>query len=315
MNLDQFKHSVALDALSLTSVLTPLLHQYRTGLDQAVLANRVRVEMSVVHHGNAEDAWMAVPADGEAGFMKGAVRVSLQLQKTLRCWLQMHWFADAENLTDTAKTTQLLAYLACKLYTPRAKDAYAYDLLDDWSSAALERNIKSDMPDALARVANLLRISGKHDLADYYDPSHASWFVSEIERNGKMFREILARESRIVHAWVPLIGARVKEKQLENARRETRIALNEIFRRGEDLGYLAPLFEIEVVAALELYIGRPIGRSLSLAGNPERAPESVALLCGRDNSNVIPFPVTTRLEQRKPRRIVPFSLIDAEEAA
>lgn len=45
MNLDQFKHSVALDALSLTSVLTPLLHQYRTGLDQAVLANRVRVEM------------------------------------------------------------------------------------------------------------------------------------------------------------------------------------------------------------------------------------------------------------------------------
>jgi hypothetical protein len=315
MNLDQFKHSVALDALSLTSVLTPLLHQYRTGLDQAVLANRVRVEMSVVHHGNAEDAWMAVPADGEAGFMKGAVRVSLQLQKTLRCWLQMQWFADAENLTDTAKTTQLLAYLACKLYTPRAKDAYAYDLLDDWSSAALERNIKSDMPDALARVANLLRISGKHDLADYYDPSHASWFVSEIERNGKMFREILARESRIVHAWVPLIGARVKEKQLENARRETRIALNEIFRRGEDLGYLAPLFEIEVVAALELYIGRPIGRSLSLAGNPERAPESVALLCGRDNSNVIPFPVMTRLEQRKPRRIVPFSLIDAEEAA
>jgi hypothetical protein len=139
--------------------------------------------------------------------------------------------------------------------------------------------------------------------------------VSEIERNGKMFREILARESRIVHAWVPLIGARVKEKQLENARRETRIALNEIFRRGEDLGYLAPLFEIEVVAALELYIGRPIGRSLSLAGNPERAPESVALLCGRDNSNVIPFPVMTRLEQRKPRRIVPFSLIDAEEAA
>lgn len=315
MNLDQFQHSVSLDALSLTSVLTPLLHQYRTGLDQAVLANRVHVEMSVIHHGNPEDAWTAVPADGEAGFMKAAVRVSLQLQKTLRCWLQMQWFADAENLADTARTTQLLAYLACKPYHPKAKDAYAYDLLDDWSNSAIERSIKGDMPDVLGRISNLLRILGRHDLADFYDPTHSSWFAGEIERNGKMFRDILARESRIIHAWVPLIGAKLTQRQLDDARRETRIAMNEIFRRGEDLAYLAPLFEIEAVAALELYIGRPIGRSLTLTGNPERAPDSVALLCGRDNSNVIPFPVMTRIEQRKPRRIVPYSLLEADKAA
>ncbi len=315
MNLDQFKHSVSLDALSLTSVLTPLLHQYRTGLDQAVLANRVQVEMSVVYHGSPEDAWTAVPADGEAGFMKAAVSVSLQLQKTLRCWLQMQWFADAKNLADTARTTQLLAYLACKPYHAKAKEAYAYDLLDDWSNSAIERSIRVDMPDALARISNLLRILGKHDLADFYNPTHSSWFAGEIERNGKMFRDILARESRIVRAWVPLIGSKLTQKQLDDARRETRYALNEIFRRGEDLSHLTPLFEIEVVAALELYIGRPIGRSLTLTGNPERAPGSVALLCGRDNSNVIPFPVMTRLEQRKPRRIVPYSLIEADKAA
>jgi hypothetical protein len=315
MNLDQFKHCVALDALSLTSVLTPLLHQYRTGLDKAVLANRVEVEMTVTHQGNAEDAWRAVPADGEAGFMKGAVRVSLQLQKTLRCWLQMHWFADAENFADTAKTTQLLAYLACKPFHPKAKDAYAYDLLDDWSTSAIDRSIRADMPDVLARVSNQLRILGQHDLADYYDPSHASWFVSEIERNGKLFYEILARESRIVHAWVPRIGKAMTPKQLDEARRETGIALNEIFRRGEDLSYLRPLFEMEAVAALELYIGRPVGRSLSLTGNPERNPEATAILGGAVASNVIPFPAKPASMKLSRGRVVPYSLLDVDEAA
>lgn len=306
MKLDQFKHSVALDALSLTSVLTPLLHQYRTGLDQAILANRVEVDMSVVLPGSAEDTWSAVPADGEPGFMKAAIRVSVQLQKTMRCWLQMHWFASPENLADTARTAQLVAYLACKPYYPKAKNAYAYDLLDDWSTSAIDRSIRADMPDVLARVSNQLRILGRHELADYYDPSHASWFVSEIERNGQLFYELLARESRLVHAWVPLIGAKVTDRQLDEARRETRVALNEIFRRGEDLSYLAPLFEMEVVAALEMYIGKPVSRTLTLSGNPERSPQELTASFPPPPAKVIPFP--------RPRRVA-YSLIEEEKAA
>jgi len=315
MNLDQFKHSVSLDALSLTSVLTPLLHQYRPGLDQSVLANRVDVELSIIQNGDVENTWTAVPADGEAGFIKAAVRVSLQLQKTFRCWLQMHWFSNPENFSDTAKTTQLLAYLACKLYYPKAKDAYAYDLLDDWSSSTIERNIRTDMPDVLSRVSNQLRILGQHDLADYYDPSHASWFISETERNGKLFYDILARESRIVHAWVPLIGATVTNRQRDEATKQTRIALNEIFRRGEDLAYLAQVFEIEVVAALELYIGRPVSRSLVLTGNPERNPESTRILGKGIAPNVIPFPVNPRLWNQQRQRVTAYPLIEADKAA
>lgn len=315
MNLDQFKHSVALDALSLTSVLTPLLHQYRTGLDQAVLANRVEVGMSVSHEGDATDSWTAVPADGEPGFMKAAVRVSVQLQKTMRCWLQMHWFANPDNFADTARTTQLLAYLACKPFYPKAKDAYAYDLLDDWSTSAIDRSIRSDMSDVLARVSNQLRILGRHELADYYDPAHTSWFVSEIQRNAKMFYDLLVRESRLVHAWVPLIGAMPTQRQLDEARRETRIALNEAFRRGEDLSYLAPLFELETAAALELYIGRPVGRKLTLTGNPERQPEALALRNNVEQAKVLPFPGRNPQTEPKRPRIVPFSLIDYDVAA
>ncbi len=315
MKLDPFKHSIALDALSLTSVLTPLLHQYRTGLDQAVLANRIQVDLAVTHSGNVEEVWTAVPATTEAGFMKAAVRVSIQLQKTLRCWLQLHWLANTANLEDTAKSAQLLAYLACKPFYPRAKDAYAYDLLDDWSNAAIDRSIRSDMPDVLSSASGLLRIHGRHDLADYYNPAHTTWFVSEIEKNGRLFYDLLTRESRIVHAWVPLIGLKPSNRQLDTARYETRVALNEVFRRTEDLSYLSPLFEIEVVAALELYIGRPVSRSLVLTGNPERNPESNALLNGDETRKVLPFPVNPRPFAQQTRRPVPFPLIEADKAA
>jgi hypothetical protein len=306
MKLDQFKHSVALDALSLTSVLTPLLHQYRTGLDQAVLANRVKLEMSVGYEEDVEDSWLAVPADGEYGFMKAAVRVSVQLQKTMRCWLQMHWFADADNFADTAKTAQLGAYLACKPYYPKAKNAYSYDLLDDWSTSAIDRSIRVDLPDVLSRVSSQLRILGRHELADFYNPSHTSWFVREIDRNGRLFYELLTRESRIVRAWVPYIGAKMSERQIEEARRETRIALNGIFHRAEDLGYLQPVFEIEAVAAIEAYIGRKLGRQLRISGNPETAPQSMA--------KVIPFPTPEELDRLR-RRVHPYELVEADKAA
>lgn len=293
MQLDQFKHSVALDALSLTSVLTPLLHQYRTGLDQAVLANQVQIDMSVDYQGNAADAWMAVPADGENGFMKVAARVSLQLQKTLRAWLQMHWFSNPENLADTARTAPLIGYLACRLYTPKTKGVYNYDLLDDWSASAIERHIRTDMSDVLARISNQLRILGRHDLADYYNPEHVTWFIGEVQRNRKQLLELLARETRIINAWVPLLGKVLASKHIEAARRETRIALNEILRRGEDLSWLAPVFEIEAVAAVETYIGRPAGRRLTLSGAPVDAPREAAM------AKVIPFPT---LEQRLARQ-------------
>jgi hypothetical protein len=310
MNLDSFKHSLALDALSLTSVLTPLLHQYRAGIDESVLANRIDLEMTVSRPGPVDDVWMAVPADGQYGFIKVATRVSVQLQRMMRCWLQMHWFANPENLADRARTTQLLAYLAAKPFYPKVKNAYGYDLLDDRSMGAMDRSIRSDMGDVLGRAANLMRILGEHELADFYNPAHASWFVEEIQRNSKLFYEILTRESRILHAWIPIIGRKPTERQLESARRETRTALNEIFRRGDDLGYLLPLFELEIVAVLEEYIGRPVSRVLTLRGNPQREPQNSA---APQPGKVIPFPKPA--SQRRRHSMIPFPLIDIDQAA
>ncbi len=276
MRFDSFQHAVALDALSLTSVLTPLLHQYRTGLDEAVLANRVEVGLRVSREGDAADDWTAVPCSGDIGFMRVATRVSVQLQKTLRCWLQLNWFANPKNFLDIERTVQIVAYLACKPFYPKAKEGYAYDLLDDWSTNSIQRSLKTDMPDVLARVSSQLRILGIHELADFYDPCHAAWFLDQIDRKGHLFYEILAREAKIIHTWVPLIGRIPSEKELLQARHATSVALNEILRRGEDLSSLGPLFEMETLAAIEAHIGKPASRKLELTGNPVKHPESAA---------------------------------------
>lgn len=315
MNLNAFKHTVSLEALSLTSVLTPLLHQYRASLKQTILAERVQVEIGVNRPGDVANIWQAVPADGQYGFIKVATRVSVQLQKMMRCWVQMHWFASTENLADTARTTQVLAYLACKPFYPKVKNAYGYDLLDDWSVSAIDRSIRTDMGDVVSRAGSLLRVLGQHELADYYDPAHTTWFVEEIQRNAKLFYQILSREAKILQAWVPLIGRKVTERELEEARKETRMALNEIFRRGEDLSYLAPLFEMEVLAAIELYIGRPVSRTLTLSGNPEHTPQAIALTGEETTAKVIPFPVRPKPMVGRRPSVAPFPLIEHDKAA
>ncbi|MBZ2183773.1 MAG: hypothetical protein K7J46_03610 [Bryobacter sp.] len=310
MNLDSFKHCLALDALSLTSVLTPLLHQYRAGIDESLLANRIDLEMTVSRPGPVDDVWMAVPADGQYGFIKVATRVSVQLQKMLRCWLQMHWFARPGNLADRTRTAQLLAYLAAKPFFPKVKNAYGYDLLDDKSMSAMERSVRCDISDVLGRASNLMRILGEHELADYYDPAHAARFLEEVQYNSKLFFEILTRESRILHAWIPLIGRKPTERQLELARRETRTALNDLFRRGDDLAYLLPLFELEILAALEAYIGRPVSRVLTLRGNPRHEPQKIAV---SRTGNVIPFPKPIPRRRRYP--IIALPLTGGDRAA
>ena len=313
--INRFQHSVALDALSLTSVVTPLLHHYRAGLEHTILANRMQLDLTLSYRANPSEAWCAVPADGQVGFMKPAIRVSMQIQRSLRCWLEMFWFAGADNFSDTHRAAQVLGYLACRPYFPKAKNNYAYDLLDDWSTKSIERSVRAELPESLTRASGMLRILGHHDLADFYDPAHAKWFAAEIERDGQFFFDLLGREARIIKAWVPYIGAPMNPARLAASRHETAMALSGILHRGDSLAALAPVFEIEAVAALDLYIGRPSSRSLTLTGNPERNPEAVALLCGESPRNVRSFPVKPRLSQQVSGLVVPFPLIDAEKAA
>ena len=315
MKINQFKHAVALDALSLGSVVTPLLHHYRVGLEQTVLADRVRLSLALSYSGDPAGSWSAVPQDGQAGFMKPAIRVSMHLQKSLRCWLEMFWFSGQDSFTDTTRAAQFLGYLACRPYHPKAKDAYAYDPLDNWSTKSIVRSIRTELPDVLSRASGMLRILGHHDLADFYSPRHAAWFADEIARTDQFLFDLFTREARIINAWVPHIGAALKPTQLTASRHETAGALNGIFHRGDGLGALAPVFEIEAFTALDNYIGRPSGRSFTLTGKPERNPEAVALPGGQLPRNLLPFPVKPRLSQRASGLMVPFPLIDADRAA
>lgn len=290
MNFNHFEHRVAVDVMSMPTVVTPLLHHYRTGLSESIFAQRMNLDLQVDFQGNAEEIWSSVPRSGQKHFISCAKVVSVQLQRMLRAWTQLLWCSNVENLRDTERTTQVIGYLASRPFYPKNKDAYGYDLLDDAAVASILRGVKINIAEPLSMVSNQLRILGEHALADFYSPEHHDWFASEIESNSKLMFEFIAREKRILHAWIPMLGLGQPEKMLDRAREETRVALSQFPRRESDWSFLVPAIEMEATAGIEIQTERPLSRQLTLTGSPERAPESQALLSTSPRNNVIEFP-------------------------
>lgn len=300
MNFNHFEHRIVVDATSMPTVVMPLLHHYRTGLSESVFAQRMHLDLRIDFQGDADEIWGSVPRSGQKHFMLGAKVVSVQLQKVMRAWTHLLWCSDVQNLRDTDRTTQVLGYLASRPFYPKNKDAYGYDLLDDACVASIRRGAKIDMAETLTMICNQLRILGEHALADFYSPNHHEWFGQELEANSKMMFEFLAREKRILHAWIPMLGLGRPEKMVERARHETRVALSQFPRRDADWTFLAPALELEATAGIEVLMERPLSRQLSLAGSPERAPESQALLSTRPRTNLIEFPGARPVPQSAP---------------
>ena len=290
MNFNRFEHKLALDAMSLASVVTPLLHHYRTGLSESVFASRMWLDLTIDCPGNADRIWSSVPARGQAHFIPVARQVSVQMQQMMRAWTHLLWCSNVENLRDTTRTTQVLAYVGSRPFYPKIRDAYSHDLLNEQSVASIRRTAKTYIADPLTLVSNQLRILGEHALADFYSPRHHSWFNKELDGHSKLLFDFIVREGRILNAWIPLLGLGRPEKAIERAREESRVALAQFPRREMDWSFLVPAIELEATAGIEAHIGRPVSRQLILSGSPERSPESQALLSTRLRNNVIEFP-------------------------
>jgi hypothetical protein len=305
MKLSTFTHQVAIDAPALPTVLTPLLHHYRAGLQPSIFANRMTLTMDVAYEGDPNAAWALVPKDGEAFHLRAAAKLSVQLQRALRAWLQFAWCANTENLCDVTRTTAILAYGASRPYIPKTKMSYGYDLLEDTVVAGLHRSIRMDIAEQLASVQAQLRILGHHNLADYYCPFHAEWFSQEAKKGHKLLYDILAREARIIEAWIPLMGHPLHPLRFEHAMNETRIALRQLIGREGDYSYLALALAIEATTAMDLALDREAPRRLLLSGNPEKNVPAGALPFHAAPAPALQFPVPHDA-RRRGAKVIPF---------
>ncbi len=274
---------MALDALCLGTAVAPLLHHYRTSPEAGKLERKIAVELLLRPEPRGEEVWPRVPADGKAGFLRGMTRVSVEIQRALRCWIQLLWLGDLENLEDLERSARVAAYLALRPYHPKAKNAYAYDLLEDSHWRSIHRSVESELGFVLETIATHARLCGRHDLADYYAPRRAACLAKQVQKSPGVFGEVLVRENRLIKAWAPLVGKALDEDKLAQAREEVAPALRGIFRRDDDWRFLTPLLEIEATAGLEAHLKRPPSRRLEIRIRPQS---------GRDASprNVIEFP-------------------------
>lgn len=298
MKLSPFFHQVSLDAPTLPTVLTPLLHHYRAGLQPSLFANRMTLSLEVHYDADPAEAWSLVPKDKEPFHLRAIAKLSVHLQRTLRAWLAFHWCANTENLCDVDKTMQILAYAASKPFTPKTKMSFGYDLLESEVVAGLHRSIRLSIADPLASVQAQLRILGHHKLADYYSPAHAEWFAGEARKNHKILYEIYARELRLIEAWVLLMGHPLERRSFEKAMNETMICLRQLIRRESDYTHLAPMLAIEATSAMDLALDREAPRRLLLTGNPERNVPAGALPLYAAYPAALEFPVPADTQRR-----------------
>ncbi|GAB4372551.1 MAG: hypothetical protein OHK0021_14920 [Bryobacter sp.] len=289
MKLATLNHELSLDALALGTALSPLLEQYTTSPVAQDLAPRVSVQLHLYRPGTVNAVWSAAPRDGSAGFLRAMTKLSVEIQRAFRNWLQLLWVSDLDNLRDTDRSAQVAAYLALRPFYPKSKNAYGYDLLEDGCLKSIERNVKLYISGVLEVFSTRLRLAGEHALADFYAPRHANWFVENALKSPKHLYEILAREEKLIRLWAPFLGREASELdseiKWESAREEVASHLRAILRRDDDWRFLAPLFEMEATAGLERHLDWPVTRRLEIFLRPLGEPHTRA--------NVIPFP--TRL--------------------
>ncbi len=287
------RHDMNLEALSLGTALAPLLHHYRTAPTQSLLANRIELSLELSYPGDPLAHWTAAPNPKETGYFRAVTLLSVEIQKALRAWIGCLWNSQLDNLRDTERTTQVAAYLALRPHYPKSKNALGYDALEDISLGTLQRSLRTHMADALGPIATQLRLLGEHDLADFYSPSHATWFADNAVKTPKLLLNLLAREHKMIRVWAPCPGQGIEEKRLEEVREEIAMNLRGMIRRDDDWRFLTAAVEIEATTAMEAYLERVPQRRLYLQARPEDGP--LAATSPRLPARVIEFPSRQKL--------------------
>lgn len=272
MQIQTFRHQLNLDGLTAAPLLLPLLQHYRQNLDESFLQKHLQVQFEIRYQGDANAVWLSASSAGQPGHALLVQHVSLHLQRTLRAWLHTLWFSQPRNYLDATRSRVVVAYLACRPWQPRQRDAFGYDLLEEWNENTYERNLNANLPKVLAAVEDFHRVAGRHDCAEFYAPRHSKWFLTEARHHERQFFEFLSRERRWLSTWLSKLGQPLSAGRLSAMREDGAVCFSELFCRGESFPHLSTALEIELLAAISQFAGHQLGRTLHLDARPAPAP-------------------------------------------
>lgn len=170
----------------------------------------VEVSLSLSAPGAMVSAWLDAPGERDPDFFTRYARVAEAVQRAMRLWLPYVYFSDPRRYEALEAACPLIVYQASRPPSPKPKYDFTYDVMSDRSIASFFRSAASGLPQALARVEELLLAEGDSHTAAFYNPKQARNMLSLVERRSKQLRALLAADACFVNALINL-GRRGKE--------------------------------------------------------------------------------------------------------
>jgi hypothetical protein len=233
-----------LDAAQTRALLQPVVSRYDA---QAVPYVGGPVTLSLSIRTPLSEIWAATPREGHAEYLRLAAKVSVAIQECLRAWLPYLWFADITRFDDFDTAGTLASYAALRPFTPKNKQAYAFDVLDGDTPRAVKYWLKRWLGPYVAPMEQMLLEMGRA-CSRNFAPRRAERILALYERKPHPLHSLLVIDRDLVEEFVGMRAAHAEPEALE----KSRLAIERRLRRGpfhKDVSFLMPLLEIEAARA------------------------------------------------------------------
>jgi hypothetical protein len=272
MNLQTFEFQFRIPSGNASVVIAPLLQAYSSWPPHLDEAADYRLRLQLIPHSLTAETWESAPGPRNRLRRRSSMKISVQLQYALRQWMQVIYMSQPELFDSWERQAGIIAYLSTRLYHPRLKDEYSYDLLMDEHIAMIMRSVRFQSEQKVELLRNSMHLLGKPFPEMRKSVPVALQILEHVEARPKFFFSLLRAESAVIAAWTRMQGRQARPPLLAKARQATRAALQSIPLRAADFGALAPMAEIEAMAALNLFQGRSAGRHLEVLAEQYHTP-------------------------------------------
>jgi DNA-binding transcriptional regulator YdaS (Cro superfamily) len=153
---------------------------------------------------SAGACWLRAPGERDQQFVPVYSEMSVAVQRAMRKWLPMAWFAEIDHYDDLGAAFPLLVYQALPPLRGKRKSELAYDAMDLESARLGRASVLRNLAAQLEVIRPLLVAAGKRKKAKYYSPYQAQRIIASVERHPRQLLALLAADASFVDSLVNL---------------------------------------------------------------------------------------------------------------
>jgi len=153
---------------------------------------------------SAGACWLRAPRERDAQFLPVYSEMSVAVQRAMRKWLPLAWFADIDHYDDLGAAFPLLVYQALPPLRGKRKSELTYDAMSTESARLGRVNVLRNLAAQLKAIRPVLVAAGKRKRAGFYSPGEAQRIIASVERRPRQFLALLAAEAAFVDSLVNL---------------------------------------------------------------------------------------------------------------